>query len=159
MWVECTADLRPLDVEYASNLRTIDVEYASNLRPLDVEYACNLRTTDVVHTPQIRPAYAPRSVYVGAGARVDRLCTSTIRPIYDRKRPTYALYASCIPPACVLCAEGAGSRVDRPCASNIRPTYALCATNTRHRIIVIMHLKVLVLEWIDGVRCTDNPKP
>ena len=49
IWGECTADLRPLDVEYA----------------------CNLRTIDVVHTPQIHPAYAPHDVYVGAGARVD----------------------------------------------------------------------------------------
>ena len=45
---------------------------------------------------------------------------------------------------------------------HVRPTFvqhnAPCATNTRHRIIVIMHLKVLVLEWIDGVRCTDTAR-
>ena len=58
MWVECTADLRPLDVEYASNLRTIDVEYASNLRPLDVlEWIDHVRPTFVQHTPYVRPIH------------------------------------------------------------------------------------------------------
>ena len=86
MWVECTADLRPLDVESTrapvpTHTHTQCGAYAgciwgectADLRPLDVEYACNLRTIDVVHTPQIHPAYAPHSVcvYVGAGARVD----------------------------------------------------------------------------------------